>query len=91
MTTQAGGGMGGAWFTSLLMSLSQSAEDGAVPLLTCMARPEAQSGEFYEPSGLFTGPAARKALEPVCTDPKARAVLWEESGRAVGEFVVAAA
>ena len=42
----------------------------------------------YEPGGIFSGPAARTALEPVCTDAAARRVLWEESSKAVGEFVV---
>jgi hypothetical protein len=89
VTTQTTGGMGGAWFTNLLMSLSQSAEDGTVPLLTCMVGPAAQSADFYEPGGI-TGPAVKKTLERICTDAAARKMLWEESEKAVGEFKVAA-
>ena len=86
VTTQANGGMGGAWFTNLLMYFSQSAEDGTMPLLHCMAAPDAQSGDFYEPRGGFTGLAVKKPLEKLCTDAAAKALLWEESGKAVGKF-----
>lgn len=86
VTTQANGGMGGAWFTNLLMYFSQSAEDGTMPLLRCMATPDAQSGEFYEPRGGIAGPAAKTPLEKLCTDAAARAMLWEESTKAVGKF-----
>ena len=78
--------MGGSWFTSILMYFSQSAEDGTMPLLRCMAAPDAQSGDFYEPRGGFTGLAVKKPLEKLCTDAAAKALLWEESGKAVGKF-----
>ena len=86
VTTQSTGGMGGAWFTNMLMSFSQSAEDGTMPLLYCMARPEAQSGELYEPNG-FGGPAVKQRPDRLSSDATAKAVLWEESCKAVGEFV----
>ena len=91
MTTQSTGGMGGGWFAALLMSFAQSAEDGTMPLLYCMARPEAESGDFYEPpgSGTLGGPATKKALAGNNFGPEARALLWEESERAAGGFSVA--
>ncbi len=78
--------MGGSWFASLLMYFSQSAEDGTMPLLRCMVAPDAQSGDFFEPRGGMTGPAEKKPLEKLCTDPAAKELLWEESGKAVGKF-----
>ena len=70
------------------MYFSQSGEDGTMPLLYCMARPEAQSGEIYEPKGFFGGPAVKKQHDNLSSNPTAKAVLWEESSKAVGEFVV---
>ena len=68
------------------MYFSQSAEDGTMPLLRCMAAPDAQSGDFYEPRNGITGLAVKKPLEKLCTDPASKALLWEESGKAVGNF-----
>jgi len=87
VTTQADGGMVGAWFTRLVMWLfSQSAEDGTMPLLTCMAGPEALSGEFWEPRGGLAGLPAKIKPEPLFTDEASKAMLWAESGKAVGDF-----
>ena len=81
-TTARDGGMGsGTWF----MRWSQSPEDGAVPLLRCCLSPDVASGEFYEPTGIFSGPPVLKQLERVCLEAD-RAALWAASEAAVGEW-----
>ena len=86
--TQANGG--GSSLINFAMNFAQSAEDGTMPLLHCMAAPDAQSGALYEPGGITAtaGLPVRKRLEPMCTSAAAKKILWEESARAVGEFAV---
>jgi NAD(P)-dependent dehydrogenase (short-subunit alcohol dehydrogenase family) len=81
VTTHAQGGMSETW----IMRFAQSAEDGTMPLLMCMAGAGVQSGELYEPAGM-TGPAVRVSLdaEALCASPASRALLWEESCKACG-------
>ena len=47
-------------------------------LLACVCGPEAASGEFCEPAN------GRAGLR----DEGTKRVLWEESGKAVGEFAL---
>lgn len=87
-TTKASGGMSGSMW---IMRFSQAAEDGTMPLLAACFDPEANNGDFYEPSGWragMTGPAVKKKLEKVCMDEKARQMLWEESEKACGKFEI---
>lgn len=80
------GGMGRR-FTDLFMTLSQSAEDGAMGLLSCMCRPEAESGQFYGPgAGFFAlkGPAEPFALEAFYDNDATRDLLWDRSCAAIG-------
>lgn len=83
VTTAQQGGMAETW----IMRFAQSAEDGAMPLLWCMAGAGVQSGELWEPAGM-TGPAARGDLdaEAICADPASREMLWRESEKAVGAW-----
>ena len=72
-TTVRDGGMG-EWFTKQLMKMGQSREDGALGILTCIAHPDALSGQFFGPGmgGMFTalkGPATGHPLE-TCDNPK---------------------
>ena len=79
-TTARDGGMGsGTWF----MRLSQSPEDGAVPLLHCCLSPEVQSGELWEPKGVTGPPVLKDTLEKVCLEAD-REALWVASEAAVG-------
>jgi len=85
-TSFKAGGMGsGTWF----MAFAQSAEDGAVPLLTCCLSAGVKSGEFYEPAnnGGTTGPAKLTPLEPVCLEAD-RGALWERSEKACGAWAL---
>ncbi len=83
VTTAAQGGFADAW----IMRFAQSAEDGAMPLLTCMLAAGVRSGELYEPAGM-TGLAARVDLdaEAISANPASRAMLWAESERACGAW-----
>jgi len=85
-TTSTDGGMGsGTWF----MKYGQSAEDGAVSLITCCAQQGLKNGDCLEPSdrGRMVGKPSpffpeREFMGPAT--PAARKMLWEESEKAVG-------
>lgn len=85
------GGMG-ARFTRFMMRFSQSTEDGAMGIISCMCLPQAESGEFYGPgSGSFAmkGPAKAFALESFYDNEATRSLLWDKSCEAIGrEFVL---
>ncbi len=85
VTTNADGGMADTW----IMKYAQSAEDGTMPLLTCMFAPEAPNGAFYEPHGMtaMKGKPVQKDLskESNCNS-KAQEMLWTESEKACGEW-----
>ncbi len=81
------GGMGG-FFTSIFMRFSQSSEDGAMGLISCMCLPNATSGQFYGPgsgSSAFRGKAKPFALESFYDNPETRELLWYKSEEAIGE------
>mmetsp|Transcript_35072 Transcript_35072/g.72279 ORF Transcript_35072/g.72279 Transcript_35072/m.72279 type:complete len:353 (+) Transcript_35072:75-1133(+) len=67
----------------------QAAEDGTLPLLTCMYGQEVASGDFIEPAkfGMY-GPPKKTEPKPHCTSRDNERVLWNESSVAVGDFVV---
>ena len=88
-TTVRDGGMG-EWFTKQLMKMGQSREDGALGILTCIAHPDALSGQFFGPGmgGMFTalkGPATGHPLETSYDNQKTREILWANSCAAIGE------
>ena len=88
-TTVENGGMG-EWFTKQLMKMGQSREDGALGILTCIAHPDAQSGQFFGPGmgGMFTalkGPAMGFPLETSYDNPETREILWANSCAAIEE------
>ena len=88
-TTVREGGMG-EWFTRQLMKMGQSREDGALGILTCIAHPNAQSGQFFGPGmgGMFTalkGAAKGYPLETSYDNPETREILWANSCVAVRE------
>jgi len=75
-------------FTKLFMKMSQSPEDGAMGILSCMCLPDARSGEFYGPGkGVMAakGPARPFDLEPFYDDEASRELLWTKSEEAIGE------
>jgi NAD(P)-dependent dehydrogenase (short-subunit alcohol dehydrogenase family) len=79
--TVAGKGMSGGVAN---MTVSQTAEDGAVGITLCCCSPGVKSGDFYGPPG--QGMAGMAVSLPVWrnTDEVARNMLWEESERTTG-------
>ena len=80
------GGMGAA-FTNMMMRFSQSPEDGAMGILSCMALPVAKSGQFYGPgsgTAAFSGEAKPFDLESFYDNAETRELLWSKSETAIG-------
>jgi NAD(P)-dependent dehydrogenase (short-subunit alcohol dehydrogenase family) len=80
------GGMG-AMLTGMMMKMSQSTEDGAMGILSCMCLPDATSGQFYGPGKGLTsmkGPALPFALEGFYDNEPTRAMIWQKSEAAIG-------
>ncbi|MFT7647870.1 MAG: NAD(P)-dependent dehydrogenase (short-subunit alcohol dehydrogenase family) [Candidatus Poriferisodalaceae bacterium] len=85
-TSVTEGGMGSR-FTGMFMRFSQTPEDGAMGLLSCMCLTEAESGQFYGPgSGAFAikGKAEPFALESFYDNAETRDLLWRKSEEAIG-------
>ena len=87
VNTHRAGGMAG-WTSHFVKLTSQSAEDGALGLLSCASLPDAQSGLFYGPGSsvaALRGPARAFPFESQYDNPQTRALLWEKSCIATGE------
>lgn len=86
VTTAESGGMD---FTSMwIMRMSQSAEDGTMPLLKACFCPSVSNGDFYEPRdrGHMVGPAVKVEYDKLSLDEESRRMLWEKSEDACGKF-----
>lgn len=73
--------------TDLIGRMGQSAEDGAMGLISCMCLADATSGQFYGPgSGMMAmrGPAEPFALEAFYDNEATRNLLWTKSEEATG-------
>lgn len=91
-TGRSGGGLG----LGVIMRCAQSEEDGAMPLLECIARPGLESGTFVTPShkgliGLLWGDAVRgppqsHLPESICTRESSKQLLWTCFESATGPF-----
>lgn len=84
------GGMG-AMLTGIMMKMSQSTEDGAMGIISCMCLSDAMSGQFYGPgSGMMAakGPALPFPLEGFYDNEPTRGLLWEKSEAAIGRSFV---
>jgi NAD(P)-dependent dehydrogenase (short-subunit alcohol dehydrogenase family) len=66
--------------------LSQSASDGALPILYAATSPQAKPGGYYGPSGLseLRGPPAGAMVMPQARDAGTAARLWDESAKLTG-------
>lgn len=90
-TTVKDGGLASG-FASWMMSKTQSAEDGTMPLLLGSVGPAADvpsGGSMFEPThwGGWVGPAGRpKALMATEKRADSKALLWEMSEKAVGAW-----
>ena len=76
-------GMVKMMFGRLLTPLAQSPDQGALPQLYAATAPEAQSGQFFGPSGPGELRGAPRQVEsaPQATDAEAGRRLWEVSER----------
>ena len=87
VTSVKEGGMG-SFFTGLFMKTSQSAEDGAVGILSCMCKEGVRSGEFHGPGKstfAMKGLAEPFLLESFYDNEATRELLWTKSCAAVGQ------
>lgn len=86
-TSASEGGMG-ELVTTMFAKFAQTAEDGAMGILSCMCLPEAKSGQFYGPGSGMTaikGKAEPFALESFYDNPGTRDLLWRKSEAAIGK------
>lgn len=84
-TTVQKGGMGET-FNKWFMKMSQSPEDGAMGIISCMCRADARSGQFFGPGKTGTkGKALPFPLESFYDDERTRELLWRKSEEAIGK------
>jgi len=90
-TTHAQGGMGKGTIGCLFSMMGQSAEDGALPLLSAMTATDAKNGDFYLPKGGSSGPPVKiKKREKHCDDATNKKILVEKSIESLGVDIVVA-
>ena len=76
----------GAVFTKYFMKMSQSTEDGAAGIISCMCLPDARSGQFWGPGAAGTSGAATPFdLESFYDNDAVRSLLWSKSEEAIGK------
>jgi NAD(P)-dependent dehydrogenase (short-subunit alcohol dehydrogenase family) len=71
--------------------VSQSAEDGALPILFAATSPHAVAGGYYGPNGFFElkGPPTSAKIMPQALDQAAAARLWDTSIELTGATLIA--
>ncbi|MFT5585510.1 MAG: NAD(P)-dependent dehydrogenase (short-subunit alcohol dehydrogenase family) [Cognaticolwellia sp.] len=80
------GGMGNL-LTGMMMRFSQSIEDGAMGITSCICLQDASSGQFYGPGSgatAMSGKAEPFALESYYDNAETRELLWDKSCQAIG-------
>jgi hypothetical protein len=87
-TSASNGGMPSSG--SFVMALSQSAEDGTMPLLSAMFGSNTANGDFYEPDSLrgTYGKASKVKFDKNSADKGQQQMLWEKSEEACGQFTI---
>ncbi|GBG27025.1 Short chain dehydrogenase family protein [Hondaea fermentalgiana] len=87
-TTVKNGGMGNR-FTRMLMSMSQSPQDGACGILHASAAPNVEQKGFYGPGtgySAFRGPAESIPIEKKADSAAQKELFWAKMEEAVGPF-----
>jgi len=72
------------------MRLSQSQEDGSMPILAACFDPSTTNGSFWAPKkmgGIF-GPAAIIKYDKLSLNVDSKNLLWEKSEEACGKFSI---
>ena len=78
-------------FSRFFTGMAQSAEDGAMPLLTAMFSTKAKNGDFYEPRGLggISGKVRKVEYDKNSASLEQQQMLWELSELACeGKFTL---
>lgn len=85
VTTAQDGGMGHGFTDWLMGNMAQSAEDGAVGLITCCCVPDVKSGDFYGPKSI-SGACVLMPPGPdeAFADVPSRDMLWQTSLEVTG-------
>jgi NAD(P)-dependent dehydrogenase (short-subunit alcohol dehydrogenase family) len=80
----------GGMANMFIMKLAQSAEDGTMPLLAACFDPSTENGDFWEPSqgSSMYGPAVKVPWDKASLNEQNRKLLWDESEKACGKFVI---
>ena len=71
-----------------IMRLSQSVEDGSMPLLTACFDKSAENGDFWEPAKRngMSGPAIKVKWDKLSSNENFQKMLWAKSEEACGDF-----
>lgn len=87
---QVTAGSNGAVTPGFVMRMSQSAEDGTMPLLTAMFGVNAKNGDFYEPNGIggLAGKVTKVKFDKHSINKDQQKVLWEKSEEVCGKFLI---
>ena len=87
---QVTAGSNGAVPPGFVMRMSQSAEDGTMPLLTAMFGVNTKNGDFYEPNGVggLSGKVAKVKFDKNSINKAQQQMLWEKSEEACGKFSI---
>ena len=72
----------------IIMRISQSMEDGAMPLLAACFGTSTENGDFWEPThmGAMYGPASKVKHDKQTMNPENAKILWKASEDACGTF-----
>mmetsp|Transcript_22153 Transcript_22153/g.27967 ORF Transcript_22153/g.27967 Transcript_22153/m.27967 type:complete len:343 (+) Transcript_22153:68-1096(+) len=84
-TTQMGGIGKRMW----IIGMSQSQEDGSMPIIAACFDPSTQNGSFWAPStswGGIKGPPIKVAYDYKTMNEDSKTLLWEKSELACGKF-----
>jgi hypothetical protein len=87
---QVTAGSNGAVTPGFVMRMSQSAEDGTMPLLTAMFGVHTKNGDFYEPNGIggLAGRVTKVKFDKHSTNEEQQKLLWEKSEEVCGKFSI---
>jgi NAD(P)-dependent dehydrogenase (short-subunit alcohol dehydrogenase family) len=80
----------GAQSPWIIKAISQSAEDGTMPLLTAMFGTDTKNGDFYEPKsfkGVY-GKVTKVKFDKNSASIDQQQMLWEKSEEACGKFTI---
>ena len=71
-----------------LMRMSQSQEDGSMPIVAACFDPSTENGSFWAPANMggWKGPAVKIEYEELTNNEDSKKILWEKSELACGKL-----